>query len=369
LTSRICRSAAAALLLPLLVLSVAGPVSAEGTDNHVDGNVMIYTETNAPAGNEIIAFQKGGGSLTQLGKYATGGTGSGLGLGSQGAVVIDDGHLLAVNAGSSQVSLLSIQDDGSLHLADIEPSGGTNPVSLAVRDDLVYVVNAGSNTVAGFHIHDNQLEAIKGSGQSIPGNGAAQISFDNTGRRLIVTLKATNTIDVLPVNRNGVAGAAVSNPSSGQTPFGFNIDSRNTLVVSNAAGGGPGASSVSSYRFDGPTGLRTVSSAVADTQSAACWIEFSANERFAFTTNTGSGTISSYRLARDGSLTLAEAVAATPGAGPIDMIQADGSLFTLNGRATTISAHNIGRDGALTTMGHVSVPAGVVGLAASNTDH
>ena len=128
--------------------------------------------------------------------------------------------------------------------------------------------------------------------------------------------------------------------------------------------GGVGASSASSYRFDGPAGLIPTSSAVANTQSAACWIALSDNQKYAYTTNTASGSISSYGIARDGSLTLVQAVAATPGAGPIDMVEANGSLFTLNNGSHTISADLIGGDGSLTSTNQISLPIGVVGLAA-----
>ena len=59
-----------------------------------------------------------------------------------------------------------------------------------------------------------------------------------------------------------------------------------------------------------------------------------------------------------------QAVAATPGAGPIDMVEANGSLFTLNNGSHTISADLIGGDGSLTSTNQISLPIGVVGLAA-----
>ena len=362
MTLRIHRSAAFVLIAPLATLALAGTAAAD--DGHDHGHT-IYTETNAAAGNEVLAFHDVNGTLTAIGSYATGGFGSGSGLGSQGAVVTDNDHLLAVNAGSNQVSLFSIGDDGSLNLGDTESSGGVNPISVTVHDNVAYVVNAGDSTVSGFRIRHDRLEPINGSTQSLPGTGAAQISFDAAGRRLIVTEKATNTIDVLAVNRRGVAGAAVSNPSTGQTPFGFAIDRRNNLIVSNAAGGAAGASSVSSYRFAGPASLAAVSAAVPDTQSAACWVALSRSQKYAYTTNAASGSISSYRVARDGTLNLVQAVAATPGAGPIDMVEVDDSLFTLNNGSHTISAHSISADGSLTAVDQISVPNGLVGLAAS----
>jgi 6-phosphogluconolactonase len=370
LSPRIQRSAAVFVLIaPLATLAFAGTASAndghDGDHHRGHRNSTIYTETNAVAGNEVLAFQNVDGTLTSIGSYATGGLGSGIGLGSQGSVVADDEHLLAVNAGSNQVSLFDIERDGSLTLGDIESSGGVNPISITMNDNVAYVVNAGDGTVSGFRIRHDRLELIDGSTQTLPGSGAAQISFNSTSKRLVVTEKTTNTIDVLAVNRHGVAGAAESNPSTGPTPFGFAIDRRNHVIVSNAAGGAAGASSVSSYRFAGSTGLASVSPAVADTQTAACWIALSGDQKYAYTTNAASGSISSYRVGRNGSLQLLQAVAATPGAGPNDMVEVDGSLFTLNSASHTISTDRIGADGSLAASGEVSVPSGVVGLASA----
>jgi 6-phosphogluconolactonase (cycloisomerase 2 family) len=135
--------------------------------------------------------------------------------------------------------------------------------------------------------------------------------------------------------------------------------------VSNAAGGAAAASSVSSYSFAGRTGLTPLSSAVADTQSAACWIALSSNQKYAFATNTGSGSISSYRVGGDGSLTLLHAVAAQPGSAPADMVTVDTTLFTLNGGSHTITSHLTAADGSLTAASQQTVPTGVAGLTAA----
>jgi 6-phosphogluconolactonase len=352
---------AAALVAPTALVALAGPASANG--NHREGTT-VYTQTNATAGNEIIALNSIGGSLHEAARYSTGGTGTGTGLGSQGAVVASEDRLVAVNAGSNSLSLFRIGLSGTLDRTDVEPTGGVRPVSVTVHDNVAYVVNAGDRTISGFRIRGGSLTPISGSVQNLPGDGAAQISFDSDGRRLVVTEKTTQTIDVLPV-RDGVAGAAVSNPSTGPTPFGFAIDRRDHVIVSNAVGGG--ASSVSSYKFTKLTGLTPISSAVGDTQSAACWIALSGNGRYAYTTNAASGSISSYSLAKDGSLALANAQAALPGVGAADMVVAGNTLFTrVGGTSNTVQASTISLDGTLTPAGQVAVPTGVQGLAATN---
>ncbi len=348
----------------MIVLLPSGVASAQG-DSHPQ--FTVYTETNAASGNQIVALQELNGTLQQVASYAAGGTGTGAGLGSQGAVTASGDFLFAVDAGSDQLSVFHISDRGALHRTDVVASGGSTPVSVTVHDNLVYVLNGGDGSVTGFRLRRDGRLAALGVHRALPGAGAAQISFDRTGSRLIVTEKATNTIEVLPV-ADGVAGPAVSNASSGQTPFGFAVDRRNRVIVSNAAGGASGASSLTSYQLTGATGLTAISPTVPDTQSAACWVVLSGDGRIAFTTNTGSGSISSYRLAPDGSLRLLEAVAASPGAGPIDMARSGRVLYTLSAGAHTVTTDLIGSHGRLTPAASASVPVGSVGLAVITAD-
>src|SRR3989454_12680599 len=103
-------------------------------------------------------------SLTVAGTVATGGTGTGSGLGSQGALALsDDGRwLFAVNAGSNDVSIFRVGPAG-LSLTSRIPSGGTQPVSLTVHGNLLYVLNGGvSGNIAGFALDAN------GGGAGVP---------------------------------------------------------------------------------------------------------------------------------------------------------------------------------------------------------
>src|SRR5690348_9913116 len=62
----------------------------------------VYTLSNSATGNSVLIFNRAAdGSLAYSGSVATGGLGSGTGLGSQGAVVLarSGRWLFAVNAG------------------------------------------------------------------------------------------------------------------------------------------------------------------------------------------------------------------------------------------------------------------------------
>ena len=97
-------------------------------------SAAVYVQTNDATKNEVIVFSRAeDGALAPVGRYSTGGRGTGVPhLASAGSVVLhDDGRwLLVVNAGSDELSLFAVQPDG-LRLADRVRSGGSRPTSVA----------------------------------------------------------------------------------------------------------------------------------------------------------------------------------------------------------------------------------------------
>ena len=337
---------------------------------------QVYTTTNAPAGNAVLVYDRAAdGSLSAAGSYPTGGTGTGAGLGNQGGTIIAGNFLATVNAGSNEISLFRVNGDGSLDLADRISSGGTTPISLTIHQDLLYVVNAGgSGNIAGFRISpQGDLTSIAGSTRPLSSgaSGPAQISFAPGGDWLVVTEKATNVISTYAVGHDGVASGPTTTPSSGATPFGFGFDQKGTLIVSEAFGGAADASAVSSYDAEGDGTWDAVSPTVLTTETAACWIAVTNSGRYAFTTNTGSGTISGYAV-HQGALTLLDANGVTgtvgPGTAPADMAQSRDSryLYVRAGGTNQIAIFSIGADGSLASLGGWigGLPAGWNGLAA-----
>lgn len=336
----------------------------------------VYTLSNSASGNAVLVYERTtNGALAFQGSYSTGGLGSGAGLGSQGATVLSaDNHwLFAVNAGSNQISVFAVKAHG-INLVSVADSGGSSPISLTVYDDLLYVLNAGaSGNISGFKIGDDgSLTPLAGSTQELSNNGVgaapgpAEIAFGSDGNTLAVTEKATNSIDTYKVE-DGVAQAPTTHASSGATPFGFAFDRHDHMIVSEAFGGAANGSAVSSY-FAHEDEFNTISSSVATTQTAACWIAISKNGKYTYTTNAGSGSISSYSIGSDGSLTILNPTAGSTGAGssPVDMAFSNNGayLYALAAAGHTISIFQFSADGSLVALGTVSVPAGVVGLAA-----
>jgi 6-phosphogluconolactonase (cycloisomerase 2 family) len=343
------------------------------TPQVINGEGALYLLDNAIGGNHVLAYDRStSGQLTSKGSFATGGTGTGAGLGSQGAVVLDNSnqYLFAVNAGSNEISAFRISNDG-LTWVDKIASGGTLPISLTLNDDVLYAVNAGgTGNIQGFRVNEGHLISIAGSSQSLSSGdaGPAEIHFNNEGTALVVTEKNTNTIDVFPVN-NGVAGARTSFPSTGVTPFGFAFGKNDEFFVSDAFGGATGLSALTSYSLSNTNGLELISGPVGTTQTSACWVAVTNDGRFAYTANTGSGTISGYSISNSGSVTLLNSNGITGIAerGTADMTLSNNSrfLYAMNGGSNSISIFEVQASGALSNIGTITgLPAGAAGLAA-----
>ncbi|MDQ3671550.1 MAG: lactonase family protein [Actinomycetota bacterium] len=349
---------------------LTGAAAAEGNAG------AVYTSTNQASGNAVAVFERAAdGGLTAAGTYATGGLGTGGGLGNQSALALSDGgrSLFVVNAGSNDVTAFRVKS-GGLTLVDRIGSGGVSPISLTTEGDLLYVLNAGAagsaGNISGFRVgSDGALDAIAGSTRplSAPSVGPAQIQFDPSGDTLVVTEKATNSIDTYVVGSNGIAGGPNVEASSGQTPFGFAFDKRGRVIVSEAFGGA--ASALSSYELGDEGGLSVISPSVAAGQErASCWVVTTG--KFAYTTNTGTGSISGFAIGHDGSLSLLNARAGVTGGAPIDaaLSRNDRFLYALNASTRRIDAFRIEADGSLIALAGAeagALPAGVNGLVAT----
>jgi len=350
-----------------MALAVVAPGVAAAHDARAG---FVYTETNAAGGNAVLAFSRGGdGRLAPAGSFPTGGLGSGTGLGSQGAVILaDGGHwLLAVNAGSNDISVFRVRDDGRLTLTDRANAAGSTPVSLTASGDLVYVLDAGgSGNIAGFRLAHGNLHPIAGSQRPLSGanTGPAEVAFSTDGHHLVVTEKTTSQLDTYRVDGRGRAGAPVTTASSGPVPFGFAFDTRNHPIVSEAAN-----STLSSYRL-GAGGASVISASIPTGGIAACWVAVSPDGRWAFDSNAHGGTISSFSIARDGTLALAHSVAADTGTGsaPLDLaVTPDGGyLYVVEAGTNALGGYRVRAGGSLAAVpGTTALPAGATGLAVS----
>ncbi|MCW5634468.1 MAG: beta-propeller fold lactonase family protein [Rubrivivax sp.] len=365
-----------------LALAAPGlPAAAKPDDDEDDGDGLrgghVFTMTNATSGNELLVHAVGGdGTLGLRQRLATHGAGTGGGLGNQGAVTFSRSgrFLFVVNALSHTVSTFAVRRR-SIVLRSVVDAGGLQPISVTEHDGLVVVLNAeGAGGISAFRNLAGRLHPLPGGTRPLSaagGTGPAQVGFSPDGDVLLVTEKATDKLTSYRVRHHGlVIGQPLVTASAGATPFGFAFDKRGTAIVSEAFGGAANASAVSSYVFDDWQPARPIlrSASVGTTQTAACWVVVTPNGRFAYVTNTGSGTISSYAVLRSGQVRLLAAVAAVSPGGPIDAaISADGRwLFALNAGAGTLTSFAIAADGGLAAAGTLGgLVAGTNGLAAN----
>jgi len=303
-------AAAAAMAVPA---SASASADASGVVGHV------YVNDNTKGTNTIGAFDRhADGTLTpQAGSpFAAGGAGTGSGLASQGALQLsaDGRFLIAVDAGSNQISVLRVRDDGSLRLVrhGVVSSGGLLPDSIAVHGDLVYVANSGTggSNYTGFRLGANgRLLPIPGSTVALAASAApGDVLFNGPGTKLVGAEVGTSLIDSFTVGSGGRLTAAAGSPfqAQGLGPFGseFRPTHPDQLFVSNAHDGA-GLGTVSAFT-DSPNGTLTpvAGSPFPDQQTAPCWVEITQDGQFLFTVNTASGSISRYRIAAGGALTL-----------------------------------------------------------------
>ena len=289
----------------------------------ISGVGYTYIDGNTPTANTIDGYARhADGSLTTMAgsPFAAGGTG----LASQGAIqVTSDGrYLLAVDAGSNQISVLRVSAGGvPVLVGQPVSSDGIQPVSVAVSPSgLVYVANSGTggSNYTGFRLSPGgTLTPVPGSTFAVPdGSGLGDVFFNAPGGYLIGTRTGTSLIDsflVLPSGRLLPAqGSPFTGQGLGQLGAEFSPANPSQLFVSNAHNGA-GLGTVSAYR-DSPSGQLSPigSSPYADGQTAPCWVEISHDGRYLFAVNTGSGNISTYSINPDGSLAL---IGSTPIAG------------------------------------------------------
>ncbi|MBV8990600.1 MAG: beta-propeller fold lactonase family protein [Solirubrobacterales bacterium] len=374
----------AAAVVMAVPASAAGHRSPPGSSSAAYGSTVVghvYVNDNTTGTNTIGAFDRhADGTLTpEAGSpFDAGGAGTGNGLADQGAIQIspDGRYVLAVDAGSNQISVLRIRHDGSLRLVrdGVVSSGGVLPDSIAIHDDLVYVANSGNggSNYTGFILSlGGHLHPLRGSTVTLPdGSAQADVLFNGTGTKLVGTRVGSSLIDSFTVRADGLLTAAPGSPipAQGLGPFGseFRPTNPDQLFVSNAHNVGPDTGTVSAY-IDGPDGTLTsvAGSPFADDQTAPCWVEITHDGRFLFTVNTGSGAISRYSIASSGALRLlgSTPVSATGGVGAVD------ARLSPDGRDLYVDESRIGKVGEFAVSGGnlTELPGSPVSLPANAT--
>jgi DNA-binding beta-propeller fold protein YncE len=360
--------------------ALAGPASAATSNGATTAAAQgafaagtVFVQTDNLAGNQVVAYDRaGGGQLTLAGTYDTGGLGGQLSgsvvdhLASQGSLGYDParGLLYAVNAGSNTVSVFAVRGD-RLQLRQVVGSGGTFPVSVAVRGGLVYVLNAlNGGSVQGYYVAFGRLVPIPGSNRPLGLNPNAtpqytttpgQVAFSPAGTQLIVTTKDnTNAIDVFAVHADGrLSAQPVVNPEPGTVPFAIAFDPAGHLIIADA-----GTNALSTFAL-GPAGTVTLLDTLGNGQSATCWV--AADGGLLFASNAGSATVSGYSADPGGALTLLGQTPTDPGTVDAAVTPGGNFLYVQAGGNGVVDEFAVGPGGSLAEVGHVTVPGAVGG--------
>ena len=363
----------------------------------------VFTMSNDRSGNSIVALdRRANGRLTRVGRFSTGGTGSGSFEDTANGLVLGTARgeaapnnlieqrklLFATNARSNDISVFKVARRG-LERVELEPAQGEKPVSVTVNRGVLYVLNSGEATddlfdsegnaipncttgtpsITGFTVSDRgRLEPIPGSTRRLSGlggSGCAQVSFSPDGNVLVVTERTANdegapgpmgdegVITTFTRNADGTVSAPRVNPATGEGPFGFTFNKQGDLFTTEQFDGplGPGRGAAAGYRVNLDGTLTPASVSVGNGGTDTCWFVITDNGRYGFATSFfGDGRISSYRVMAGGGLQLLEADAGenvTLGAADISLSGDSRFLHQLNAFEGTINTFRVENDGEL----------------------
>lgn len=332
----------------------------------------VFVQTDNLAGNQVVAYHRADdGTLTFVHAYATGGKGGALTgsvvdhLASQGSLTVDpvDHLLLAVNAGSNTVSVFAVSGD-QLALVQVVPSGGSFPVSVAVHDHEVFVLNAeNGGSVQGYFAVFGHLFPLPWTNRPLGldptatpqfVNTPGQVAFSPSGSQLIVTTKANGSdIDVFHVGPFGdLSSSPVVNAEPGAVPFAVSFDATGHLVVAEA-----GTNALATFTLNAD-GTVTPIDAVGTTQSATCWVAQAQGTFFA--SNAGSATLSGFSDSPAGQLALLGQTSTDPGTVDAAVAANQQFLYVQTGGNGIVDEFRVHPGGTLSPIGSVTV-AGAAG--------
>lgn len=344
---------------------------------------IVYTASNEVDGNRVIAFDVDrDGSPVEIGSFDTQGTGTGAPIGNQAALTTDasDRWLFVTNAGDGSLTSFRLQPRG-LEFVNKVPSRGHSAISVTVFGTLVYVLNEGDGTssdpnfrydnISGFRFTvggvlvpiPNSTRILDSTSLTAP----AQIGFNKSGTVLLITEKATNTLTTFVMQQDDTpASTPRKRTSAVPTPFGFQFGDRDFVFITEANGGGRGVTA--SYRVDRETGEVSSLVDLIEQGSATCWTVLFSDQTIGYSINTGSDSVSLYRINFDGTLDpfFRNNREIRSGAAPRDaaLTQNNQRLFVLNNGDGKLRAFRVARRGAIHRRGVAPIPPSATGLIA-----
>jgi 6-phosphogluconolactonase (cycloisomerase 2 family) len=311
----------------VISLLLVGPGEGRAGDN--PPNNVVYVESNDPNGNAIFAFKRDlDGSLTQLPGSPFSAQGLGItptfALGpfdSDQEIIVDKSRslLIATNGGSDTIAVFKIDGNGALtHVKGSPfPSGGSNPVSVGLADDVLCVVNQDGDPGHPGKFLPNYTSFSVGSDGSLTPIPRSTVSVDAGASPSQALVAPSNELmfgaDFLggilrsfAINEAGQLRSRDAQPlpaaefaETGAPPFPLGLaghPSRNLLYV-----GFVTINRIGVYRFR-DSGQLIFERSVPDSGKAVCWLTINKQATRLYASNTGDQSISVYDISKNPSM-------------------------------------------------------------------
>lgn len=315
----------------------------------------VFVQRNSANRNAVAAFAQDAttGALSLVGVYRTGGKGEPSLDGNQSHALAARGPLLFVtNAGDNTISSFRIQRDGGLVLVSRRNSRGVRPVSLAVKGDVLLVVNQGikagkhgaiGGNVRAFRIGiDGRLSVLGGavyrfSQRDIPNevlsnsaNGLFTVGRSGSNSASTFSLQDDGRITLVETVRH------IPDPLGGAIKSGAESTVILTLPDADTAG-------VTSLQMDSSGHTVARRTYPRPEQKDPCWAAIHPDGTRVWTSAFATRLLSLYQLAADGTLSAVSNYSYSRGPGSVDItIDDTGSfLFRLKAFRAPGGQHNI----------------------------
>jgi len=283
---------------------------------------LIWLESNSTAGNSILTFKNdGSGSPTFLGSTPAGGIGvfdATFALGpfdsDQNLIVSPDGTLLfAVNSGSNSIAVFRITSNG---LQAVEgspfPSGGSDPVSLGLNDNILTVVNKDQDPAQNSNLVQPNYTTFRVSpnGELTPvDNSTVSVAYGSSPSQALIASERSVVFGadflggLLQSFRVAQDGRLEQNPpqvlpdsvftglTGGHLPLGMRTHPNQPILYVDITP----ISQIAVYTYD-EKGVLSFVRTVTDSGAAPCWAVVNHAGTRLYATNTGDDSIAVYDL-------------------------------------------------------------------------
>ena len=324
----------------------------------------FFVVSNKADGNSIYQFgSRSDGQYMMKGEYKTGGTGTGdleipalkkdpthpLANGDDPLISAysisssqDGQNIVVVNPGNATISLMKRDEAGKVSAVNTAPATDLFPISVAVKGDYVAVASVGDSNMKGsiglYKIVDNMLVPLDNNRRDLSARPST-IRFSSNGKFVIVNELVTGQIKTFAMNGDQLSDAPVSVIGSPKAdgrfqaiPVGFELRAdanADILIVSEARfltpeyglREGDGSvvqsplyswqtGSLSTYKLANDGTLSMISADVLTGNDieggeiANCWVALSPDGQTLWAANALSSSISSFDIAANGEATL-----------------------------------------------------------------